>query len=82
MVDKLNLEGITDVTEPTFKKTGGVLEEFGKDVSKTVVKGFGALINTISTIVMLDKLIGLKINLADLKYKLVLSYFDDYKDKD
>jgi len=31
---------------------------------------------------MLDKLIGLKINLADLKYKIEIEYFDDYKEKD
>jgi hypothetical protein len=31
---------------------------------------------------MLDKLIGLKINLADLKYKFSLNYYDDYKEKE
>ena len=47
------------MTPPLFKKKHSALSEGIKDVSMGVVKGFGTVINTISNIVMLDKLIGL-----------------------
>jgi len=40
----------------------------------------GTVVNIISSITLLDELIGLKIDLNDLDNKMVLDYFDDYKE--
>ena len=77
----MKLEDIAKVDQPKYEKHGSHLKEFGTDVRKGLKKTVGGFINIFSSILMLDRLIGLKINLEDLNYKFELEYKDSYNEE-